>query len=208
MEKKTDIVSEINAEQINIVDPDGTPRLSLFNGENIPPAIINGRDIAPGHRRGENWAGMMFYNNQGDECGGLIFNGDEDDDGNPAMGISLTFDQFKQDQVLQLALSQQGEEQSYGISIFDRPSEPITETIEKMNELGTMTNSPERDALTDELRQTNARRAFLGKGTDGSVQLVLNDSRGNKRFEIRIDDADQVFAKIFDHDGNETDLLN
>ena len=110
MEQKAKIVSEINAERINIVDPDGTPRLSLFNGENIPPAIIDGLDIASGHRQGENWAGMMFFNTQGDECGGLIFNGDEDDE-------------------------------------------------------------------------------------------------GNRGLEIRIDDADQVSARIFDHDGDETDLL-
>lgn len=207
MEKKTNIVPEINAERINIVEPDGTPRRSLFNGDNIPPAIINGQDIAPGHRQGQDWAGLMFYNARGDECGGLIFNGDEDDKGNPNMAISLTFDQFQQDQVLQLMVGQQGSEQTYGVSLFDRPSEAITDTIEKMNKFSHTHDSEERQILGEELRTSNAQQAFLGKATDGSIQLVLNDSMGNRRFEIKIDEDDELSAVVIDSEGNESSLL-
>ncbi|GAE48190.1 hypothetical protein [Mesobacillus boroniphilus] len=63
---------KIEVEQLNIVDKDGTVRLKLFNNQNIPPAIIDGEDILPGHRQSDPIAGMMFYNAEGDEAGGLI----------------------------------------------------------------------------------------------------------------------------------------
>lgn len=33
---------------------------------------MDGKDILPGHRQKDPIAGLMFYNAEGEECGGLI----------------------------------------------------------------------------------------------------------------------------------------
>ena len=95
-------LKKIDVEQLNIVDENGTVRLKLFNNQNIPPVIMDGEDALPDHRQSEPIAGMMFYNAEGDEAGGLIFGSQKDKDGNYVSGGSLTFDQYKQDQVVQM----------------------------------------------------------------------------------------------------------
>ncbi|REM99046.1 hypothetical protein DSI35_23130, partial [Mycobacterium tuberculosis] len=47
-------------------------------------------------------AGMLFFNDEGTENGGLIYNGSLDKNGKPSSGMSLTFDRYQQDQQMQL----------------------------------------------------------------------------------------------------------
>jgi len=78
--EKDNIQKHIRAERLDIVEKDGTLRLSLFNGDSMPPALMDGKEILPGHREGQGFGGIMFYNTEGDECGGLIFNSKKNDD--------------------------------------------------------------------------------------------------------------------------------
>ncbi|WP_353892790.1 hypothetical protein PRVXH_002164 [Proteinivorax hydrogeniformans] len=71
--KESKKFTNIDLERLNIVEKDGTVKMSLFNSKNMPSAIFEGEDILPGHRQDDNNAGIMFYNGNGTECGGLIF---------------------------------------------------------------------------------------------------------------------------------------
>lgn len=46
-------VKTLEAEKINIVEKDGTVKMALFNSDNIPPLMMDGKDILPGHRQAE-----------------------------------------------------------------------------------------------------------------------------------------------------------
>lgn len=205
MSQEPGILKELNVERLNIVESDGSPRMSLFNSDTIPPAMINHEEILPGHRQGEGYADIIFYNNEGDECGGLIFNGATDESGQPSMGISLTFDQFKQDQVLQMSLDEEHGKQRYGLTFWDRPKAPITDTIETMSSIENEPDEAERQRLLETLRASNSPRGFIGKASDGSMTIQLNDSRGRKRFEIAIDPDDELRIRSYDEDGNAKD---
>jgi hypothetical protein len=89
---------EIDVERINIVESDGRVRLVLANSSRQADAVIAGRVIAPGRSRP---AGMIFFNQEGDEVGGLIFTGRAGANG-PIASASLTFDQYHQDQTVAL----------------------------------------------------------------------------------------------------------
>lgn len=52
--------TSIDVEKLNIVEKDGTIKMSLFNSQNMPPLIFDGEDILPGHRQGTNKSGIMF----------------------------------------------------------------------------------------------------------------------------------------------------
>jgi hypothetical protein len=59
---------EIDAERINIVEKDGTLKLALFNSARL----TRGTDQREAQGR---IAGMLFYNEDGYECGGLVYMG-------------------------------------------------------------------------------------------------------------------------------------
>ena len=191
-----EIIKELNVEKLNIVEPDGTIKMTLFNSQNIPSLIIEGEDILPGHRKNDGVSGAMFYNNEGDECGGFIYGSSIDENGVVSMGMSLTFDKYKQDQVLQLLLQKEGDIEQYGISIYDRPNSHIKETLEAMKKLQAETNKEKQAALVKELQKDNAKRLFIGNDTDGTTKIALYDKQGEEAIKIYIDDLDNPQLEI------------
>lgn len=191
MGNKDEQFTELNVEKLNIVDKNGKVKMTMFNRENIPPAIIDGKDILPGHRQNDPISGIMFYNGRGDECGGLVYGSEVDEDGNISAGASLTFDQYEQDQVVQMSYSAENGKSHYGFSIYDRPETPLPQIIKKQKDI-------ENSSLDDESKQKayqdlykgNAPRAFMGKGVNGDVSVKLMDSKGKDRIRMVIDEND------------------
>jgi hypothetical protein len=66
-------------------------------------------------------AGMIFFNNDGDENGGLVYQGDK-----TGAGMAYSFDQYKNDQVMQLQYNQSNDgkgkpmARSYGLKLWYR----------------------------------------------------------------------------------------
>jgi hypothetical protein len=195
----------INVENINIVDKDGTVRMRLFNNDHITQAIVDGKDILPGHRQNDPIAGVMFYNGEGDECGGLIFGSKRDEKGNYESGASITFDQYKQDQVVQIHYSDDNGQKNYGFSVYDRPNTPLPELMDKHhNIINSELSEVEKDRELDKIWEGNTERAFMGKNSKGEVTVQLSDSKGNPRIRMVIDDNDEPRMEFLDGEGNVT----
>lgn len=192
----------IAAEKINIVEQDGTIRMTLFNSENMPSLIMGGEDILPGHRQDGYAAGIMFYNGEGDECGGLIFGSKRGEKGEYESGLSLTFDQYKQDQVVQVLLNESNGKKGYGFYIYDRPDEPIKESLAKGERIEKMADGPGKTEAWQRLMEANPLRAFMGKSQDGEVSVQLRDSKGKKRISMGVDANDVPKIEFFDAEGN------
>ncbi|WP_313511909.1 hypothetical protein [Sphingobacterium sp.] len=63
----------MDAERINIKDKTGKNRIVISNMDNIPPPIINGKTF----QRAVNPAGIIFYDKNGDERGGIAITDNE-----------------------------------------------------------------------------------------------------------------------------------
>ncbi len=192
---KKEIIRELNVEKLNICEKDGKVKMTLFNSMNMPPVVVDGVDIMPGHRQGSNTSGIMFYDGNGVECGGLIF-GD-----NEGHGMSLTFDKQLQDQVIQIVTSECDGNHNYGMYLFDRPNYDIRETIKLSHEYQKAIGS-EKQEILEKLQQANQKRAFIGKTSDGSVSVNLYDSKGNARIRLCIDKDDNPVIEVLDSQGN------
>jgi hypothetical protein len=94
---------EIRVHRIDVVEPDGTLRMVLSNKDRLPPVIIKGVEHPEaGEPRPQ--AGMIFYNDEGSENGGLIFGGRKNEKGEVVdSGGSLSFDRYGAGQTVQLA---------------------------------------------------------------------------------------------------------
>jgi len=93
---KTQKFEEIDVERINIVEADGTLKMAIHNSERIT------KGIGKVKRSGEGTiSGILFYNQEGYEAGGLVFDGKEVN-GVRNAGVSLTMDGYRQDQTIAL----------------------------------------------------------------------------------------------------------
>lgn len=200
---KKDIIKELNVEKLNICEPDGQVKMTLFNSKNIPSLIIENEDILPGHRKDDGISGAMFYNNQGDECGGFIYGSQVDDMGNVSMGMSLTFDQYKQDQVLQLLLQQEGDKKQYGFMMYDRPDKNIKDQVGLIEEINTTKDKVRQKKLYKEYIKGNAKRLFVGKDADGLFKFQMFDKQGKEKLKLFIDEND---SPVFESDGKKISI--
>lgn len=196
---------ELDVERINIIEPDGKLRMTISNKELVPDPVINGKTFV-GARKGARSAGIIFFNDEGDECGGLAFTGKQEA-GKAQAGGDLIFDQFHQDQTVGIAYSQSGERRSAGLHVWDRPLTPVSELVEKMQAIEKMPAGPEKTAEQEEFKQAaasgelGAHRLFVGKGPDGSAGLTVADRTGKNRVTLLVDDHNVARLQFLDDKG-------
>ncbi|MGN4422494.1 hypothetical protein ACTFQN_01170 [Bacillus cereus group sp. MYBK30-1] len=200
--------NSIEVENLKIVDQNGTVRLRLFNNESIPPVLMDGEDILPGHRQNDPIAGIMFYNKEGDECGGLIYGNETDGNGNYSAGASLTLDQYKQDQIVQMHYSDENGNREYGFSVYDRPKTPLSELIKQQEEIKESVEDTELQVTEmDKIWAGNTKRMFMGKNSKGEVSVSLMDSKGKDRIRMVVDENDIPRMEFLDAEGKVTYTL-
>ncbi|MGX5817664.1 hypothetical protein ACWKWU_05680 [Chitinophaga lutea] len=195
-----DILPTLRAEKIEVVEKDGTVKLSLFSKKHLPPAVFNG---VPLPRTGGGESGLMFYNEEGEECGGLIYGGARRD-GQPYTSQSLTFDKYQQDQVVQLIHDQSSGGDMKGLIVSDRPDVSIEHTFHTLDSIKkNIPGKPAQDAVISTLAAEGLlghRRLFVGQNKK-TTGLFIHDEQGVKRIEIAIDDHDQPQIIVYGKDG-------
>lgn len=109
--------TELTVERLNIVESDGRVRMVLANGARQADTVVQGVVLAPGRQRP---AGMIFFNEEGTEVGGLVFSGRRVDGQVQASG-SLTFDRYNQDQTIQMHCGERGTDYLAGVRVIESP---------------------------------------------------------------------------------------
>ena len=201
---------EIDVKRINVVGEDGRVRLVIANKERLPDPIIDGKSLP---RSGPPTPGLIFYNDEGDECGGLIFGGGRQPDGSYSVGAAMMFDRYKHDQTLSLQYIEEDGRSVYGLRIWDRPEIPITETefFRKRQAIQRMEEGPEREKALVELQEAEAEaaakgdlgvtRVFLGRNRAGEAILSLADRKGRERIRVVVGADDVPKLEFLDERG-------
>jgi hypothetical protein len=193
---------EINVERINVREPNGTLRMTISNHARMP-GIIDGAREYPHPNRPE--AGMIFFNDEGTENGGLVFNG-KMAGGKATNGGSLSFDRYHQDQTVQMTTNEDGPERSAGVFVNDHPDGLIDfAAIERISKL------PAGEAQTAAVHAANLgsfQRAFLGRSTDKSASLVLRDALGRKRLVLSVSESGAAVIQFLDANGAVVHTVN
>lgn len=190
---------EIDVQRLNLREPDGTLRFVLSSSARFPGGIVRGEEYA--HPRPN--AGMLFYNDEGTELGGLVFAGGRDGDGNVLSVGSLTFDRYEQDQIVQILGLDQNGRQLAGMQVADRPDRSIVEDLQELPAIHAMP-AEERDALMRARSADNhygANRLFVGRNMGGDATLVLNDASGNGRMVLKVTPDGEASIQFLDEDG-------
>src|SRR5688572_8916740 len=156
---------ELTVGRLNVVDANGTLRLVLSNKDRMHPGVIGGKVID----RPRPVAGMLFFNEEGDEVGGLTYTG-RVTEGRGRANASFMFDQLKQDQTIGISYSEANGQRSAGFQVWDRSDTVrLSELIRKLNTANKLPAGAQRDAALNDIRSTappGPRRVFVGKTQD------------------------------------------
>jgi len=194
--------SEIDVERINIVEKDGTVKMVITNVERFPAGSdsLNGR---PTNETRKKRAGMLFFNEEGMECGGLIYDGEKKANGHSS-GLSLTYDQYDGDQVMQLLMQdyKQGDQRMVtgGLVFNDQPAES---TQKKTSEI-----SRELEALlkTDPKAAQEKYREYRKQGYGGIQRMMLGKNRSENNGLFLFDDKGRLKAMFYVDKDNKASL--
>lgn len=195
---------EIDVGRINVREPDGTLRLVISNRAQFPGAPWKGQEIPRPDRR--SFAGMLFVNDEGTESGGLIQKGSLGLNGKADAGLSLTFDRFRQDQVLQLLHAEQGGQAMTHLLINDEPSHELMDVkqrMERFDEIDRMKPTERRQAM-QEMREKGlmpANRVRLGTTRDKASALSLADAQGRTRMLLIVSADGKPSIQMLDEQG-------
>ena len=196
----------IDVERINVVEPDGTLRMVISNKAAFPGVIIKGKETPHPDRK---TAGMLFFNDEGTENGGLIFGGSKDKDGKVSSYGHLSFDQYEQDQVFTIDAGEEDGKRSSGLRIMDQPDHPISEDIHAADNIGKLPKEQQAAAWKSYFatHQRAEPRIYLGRGDDRSVALRLKDVQGHDRIVIRVQPDGTPALQFLDEQGKVTSQL-
>lgn len=198
--------TEIDVERINVVEPDGKLRLVISNRPRSIGPIYKGQ---PFGYAGGSRPGIIFFNDEGTENGGLTFTRRRLPDGRVQASSGFSFDQFNQDQVLYFQYNENNGQRRMGFTIADRADVDILEAVAKRD---TIMKLPEGAARDDALRQWQnpggvpmfAPRVFMGRTVQRAAQIDLADPNGKTRLRLRVDSTGTASLEFLDADGKVT----
>lgn len=203
----------LTVQRINFVEPDGTLRMVLSNNQKIPGVIVAGHEYPDyGGRKPSNAAGILFYDAQGTESGGLTFGGTKLTDGGKLRWGHLSFDAYDQDQMFALDAQSDSRNQAVTMKIWDTPSWSIKEYLDLLDGIADLPPE-EQQARLDAFAATHpdARlRTLLSEenypdAPEASRNVFsVNDQAGNERTRLGVDAEDAPRLQFLDADGSTT----
>jgi hypothetical protein len=204
---------EIDVERINVREANGTLRLTLSNHARLPEAVVGGKTYPLRGGSGVQSAGLIFFNDEGNEDGGLVWTGQRTATGNRA-AANLTFDQYDQDETVSLGYGEENRHRQAGLSIIDRPDEPIQIFAESLMAIRAMPDGPAKDARMKRFREgleargvMPASRLYAGKLPDKSSTVTLSDPKGRPRLRLAVDSLGAARIDFLDDSGHVTRTL-
>jgi hypothetical protein len=196
--------TEIDVERINIVEPDGKLRMVISNRARSIGPIYKGKPFGyPGGTR----PGIIFFNDEGSENGGLSFSGRGQPDGSFRAGAQLAFDQYDQDQVLFLQYSDNNGQRRMGLTVADRADVSIYDFVMRRDSINKMPDGPAKTAALAKLTEPvngvplMAPRVYVGRDASKAAIVNLSDRMGRSRLRMLVDSTGSARIEFLDETG-------
>src|SRR6266568_4474821 len=181
----------ISVQRLDVVDANGTLRMVISNKDHMHPGIMDGKTID----RPRPVAGMIFFNDEGDEVGGLTYTGREAN-GTRHADAGLMFDQLKQDQTIGLSYTENNRRRSAGLQVWDRSDSHLSDLIEKINAANKIEDHMAREAEMAKIRASAPPAPLVDREAQHEQRdhLEQRDERidGESRERRRMREADRA----------------
>jgi hypothetical protein len=203
--------TEIDVERINVVEKDGKLRMVISNRDRSIGPIYKGK---PFGYAGGTRPGIIFFNDEGTENGGLTFDGKREADGTYHSQSGFSFDQFNQDQVLYLQYNDRNGRRNMGLTIADRADTDIYDLVAERDSI--MKAVPEGLARTAAIQKWAAprngvplvaQRVYVGRDVSKAALVNLSDRNGKTRIRMMVDSLGAPSLEFLDETGKVTSRL-
>ncbi|PYX11175.1 MAG: hypothetical protein DMG85_06510 [Acidobacteria bacterium] len=164
----------ITARRINIVEPDGTVRLTISNRADFP--------------------GGWYHKKESPRP---VPDGTIENHGH------LSLDQYEENQVFALDAGQEGKDKFSQITIADQGDYPIEEKRRAEERIGKLPEDKQDDAWKEffATHRHDVNRLVLGRARDGSVGLTLRDGSGKVRILLNVQSDGKPVLQFLDDSG-------
>lgn len=200
-------LDELDVRRINIVEPDGKPRVIISSKSRMPGVIFTGKDYPFPRDVG---GGLLFFNDEGTEAGGLTYatRGTGADRDNYAV---LTVDQYDQNEQVALTYGKSKGQRTAGLAVYaDLPETSLLPAIQAYGELQAAKTAEDRQRAQARLKAVAGdgvggapTRVFVGKEGD-DAKLVLSDKLGRPRIVLGVDGRGEPRVELLDATGKVT----
>lgn len=191
----------ITVHRINVVDREGKMAMAITDHDDMPPPIINGK--AYGRNGGANDNGIIFYNQRGDEQGGLTWDGQRHPDGTFDSGNEISFDTVNTDQLIHLEDGNVNGKTYSAVIGWNEPdynAPGYTDLIEQAQSLKTKAQAQAFKAAHPDF--FSKVRFVLGYDRDNTSQVMLADSQGKPRIKMYVTADGSAKLQFLDASGN------
>jgi len=199
--------TEIDVERINVVEPDGKLRMVISNRPRSIGPIYKGK---PFGYAGGGRPGIIFFNDEGTENGGLTFTGKQNPDGSYQASTGLSFDQFNQDQILYFQYNEQNGLRRADFTIADRAPEDIKLMVDQRDSIMKIADTAARSAALRKWAEPRngvplfAQRVYIGRDRTRSAVINLSDPNGKPRLRLVVDSSGTASLQFLDESGKVT----
>jgi hypothetical protein len=176
------VFDELTVQRLNVVEPDGTIRLVLADRARAPGYTVKGKEKPYGKDR----AGLLFFNEDGTESGGLSLNKD---------AAALSFNEAEFDRTFELDRS------GLKLNDVDYPREAAEQI--SLDGMSPERRNVEEDRLKKE-KLLPRQRVFVGKRPDKSSVVVLRDAQERERLVLSVGADGQASVRFLDEEGKVT----
>jgi hypothetical protein len=196
--------TEIDVERINVLEPDGNYRMVISNRARSIGPIFRGKPFGyPGGTR----PGIIFFNDENTENGGLTFSGKREANGTFRSTGHLSFDQYEQDQVVYLQYIDNNGQRRMGLTVADRADVSIYDWVLQRDSINKLPDGPAKTEARQKLMAPRngqplfAQRAFFGRDVAKNAVLNLADKTGKIRLRLVVDSLGSAGIEFLNENG-------
>lgn len=200
---KTVTFDTLNVQRLNVVEPNGNPRVIISNRARFPGLYWGGKEYKH-HAR--DTGGFLFFNDAGDEVGGMTFSS-KDAPGDVRASSGFMFDQHKNDQTVGLTYDEVNGQRRAGLRVWERGNADMGPAVVLSDRIAKAKTPAEKAALEAQLKALvkngdfgGGERVFAGKELDDSV-VRLADKRGRARLLLKVDAKGEPSVQFLGEDG-------
>jgi hypothetical protein len=179
----------IVVERVDVVEPGGMKRMMLTSAGRFPADYRSGA------------AGMLFFNSDGIENGGLMINGTRGPDGQVDHAVQLSMDRYDQDQTVVVRHVEGNGTYFSGLYVQDRPATPMAQWKAEYERAMAMAEGPPREEALAALKRQGPLRGVFGRDRDESALLALSDGDGRVRARLRVTKEGDARLEFLDEAG-------
>lgn len=162
-------VEEMQLKRINVVDNSGNNRVVISNPDRIPPPIIKGKS----YKRKVNPAGIIFYDKNGDERGGIAIS--ENEEGNIN---ALAFD-YQNADAIGIFSQDDKENTSFKAGLIINDKDLSGKPGQNVNRIRLMTENGNASLIIKDANEVP--RLILAVDSLGNPSFTLIDKTGKKQ---------------------------